>query len=181
MDEELDAVVAAFRNEDGAKEALRKLEQAHKNGLINIKDAAILRRDENNKLHITETADKGWGRGAVIGGVAGAVIGLVAGPIGWLTLGGAAVGGLAARLRDGGFQDRRLKEIADGLTPGSSAIVAIIEHKWLEQIEKQLRDDAADVVTQSIAADLANQLEAEGQAMQQGQTGTTEQGKSQAA
>ena len=77
----------------------------------------MLRRDSLNELHITETADKGFGKGAVLGGVAGAPVGLVAGPIGWVTLGGAAVGGLAAKLRDGGFPDARLKQIGERLTP----------------------------------------------------------------
>jgi len=167
MDEELDVAVAAFSSETGASEALKELQAARKDGLIGIKDAAVLRRDSLNELHITETADKGFGRGAVLGGVAGAVVGLVAGPIGWVTLGGAAVGGLAAKLRDGGFPDARLKQIGERLTPGTSAIVAVIEHKWLEEIEKELRAKAADVVTESIAYDVATQLEEEARQLQE--------------
>jgi uncharacterized membrane protein len=103
----------------------------------------------------------------MLGGVAGAVVGVIAGPVGWVTLGGAVVGGLAAKLRDGGVADDRLREVGEGLTPGSSAIVAVVEHEWLEKVEAQLRVTAADVVTEAIAADVAAQLEEEGQSIQQ--------------
>jgi uncharacterized membrane protein len=65
--------------------------------------------------------------------VAGAAIGLLAGPALVVPAAvGALVGGLAANLRDSGFSDERLKTIDEGLSPGSSAIVAVVEHKWVE-------------------------------------------------
>jgi uncharacterized membrane protein len=162
----VDVVVAAFRDETGADEALRDLRTAHGQGLIKIKDAAVLRRDMEDKLHITDTTDKGLGRGAILGGVAGAVVGVVAGPIGWMTLGGAAVGGLAAKLRDGGFQDDRLREVGDSLEPGSSAIIAVVEEQGVHEVERMIREDAADIATEAISADVANQLEMEGERLQ---------------
>src|SRR5262245_10820780 len=126
-----------------------------------MKDVAILTRDQNEKLHIDDKGDKGMGRGGLIGGVAGAAVGIVAGPVGWATLGGAAVGALAAKLRDGGFPDQRLRQIGEGLTPGSSAMVAVIEHVWLEDVERMLREQGADLATEAIAADVAAQLDAQ--------------------
>src|SRR5579864_8439055 len=95
-----DLIVAAYNDEQGASQALKQLQQAKKSGTISIKDAAVLKRDPNNRLHISESADKGAGSGAMIGGVAGAAVGLLAGPVGWAALGGAAIGGLAAKLHD---------------------------------------------------------------------------------
>ena len=166
----VDVVVAAFPNEMGATDALHDLEAAKKQGMIDIRDAAVLRRDASNELHITETADKGFGKGAVMGGVAGAVVGVIAGPIGWVTLGGAAVGGLAAKLRDGGFPDDRLRQVGEGLKPGSSAIVAVVEHEWVREVERRMEARAADLITESIESDIAAQLEEEGQRLQE--TGT---------
>ena len=128
-------VVAAFKDENTAGEALKALKQARNQGLIKIVDAAVLRKDANGKLHIKETADMGGGKGAVIGGVAGAVVGLLAGPVGWAALGGAVIGGLAAKLHDGGFKDERLKKLGEGLGPGNSAIVAVVEHTWVREVE----------------------------------------------
>jgi uncharacterized membrane protein len=157
----VDVVIAAFPTEDGAKTALQELDEAHKQGLISIKDAAVLRRDADNKLHVMETADKSWGRGAMIGGVGGAVVGLIAGPVGWAALGGAAIGGLAAKLRDGGFPDQRLREIGESLKPGSSGLVAIVEETWVIKVQDQLKQMAGDVITEEIGADLAMQLDQE--------------------
>jgi uncharacterized membrane protein len=153
-------VVAAFKDEKSASEALKALKQARNEGLIKIVDAAVLRKDEKGKLHIKETADMGGGKGAVIGGVLGGVVGILAGPIGWAAVGGAVIGGLAAKLHDGGFSDARLKQIGESLKPGSSAIIAVIDHVWVAEVERQMQKAGADYVTASLSADIAKQLAA---------------------
>jgi uncharacterized membrane protein len=156
-------VVAAFKDEKAASAALAEMKQAKKEGLIKIVDAAVLSKDANGKLHIKETADMGGGKGAVVGGVIGAVIGVLVGPIGWAAVGGAVIGGLAAKLHDGGFKDERLKKLGEGLGPGNSAIVAVVEHTWVKQVEKELTDAGADAVTEELSADIAQQLQSGGE------------------
>jgi uncharacterized membrane protein len=154
-------IVAAFKDEKTAKDALNVLKKAQKEKLIKIDNAAVLRKDEKGKLHIKETADMGSGKGAALGGVAGAAIGLIAGPVLLVPAAvGALVGGLAARLRDSGFSDARLKALGEGLTPGSSAIVAVVEHRWVAEVEKAMAQAGADVLTEVISADISQQLEA---------------------
>ena len=113
-------------------------------GLIGIQNAAVLRRDQKDKLHIKELKDWGGGKGAVFGGALGAVVGVLAGP-GALAVGaaGALIGGLAAKLRDSGFSDARLKAVGDSLKPGTSAIVAVIEHKRVAQLQKEMEEAEA--------------------------------------
>ena len=112
----VEIIVAAFQDPNGASAALEELKQAKKQGLIKIEDAAILVKDADGKLRIKETADMGGGKGAVIGGVLGGVVGLLAGPIGWAALGGAVIGGLAAKiarrrlLRRAAQADRRIAQ-----------------------------------------------------------------------
>lgn len=102
------------------------------------------------------------GKGAAIGGVAGGVVGAIAGAaLAGPVLVGALVGGLAAKLKDGGFDDSRLKAVGDQLPPGSSAIIAVVEHRWVEDVEKQLAAEGADVASEVIGAELAAQLESE--------------------
>ena len=153
-------LVAAFQEEEAADEALKELKQAKWAGVIGIQDAAVLRMDEKGKLHVKETGDWGGGKGAVAGAVIGGFIGLLAGPIGWLGLTGAVIGGLAAKLRDSGFSDERLKQLGESLQPGTSAIVAVIEHRWVAELERQMQEAGADVMTEEIGADIAAQLEA---------------------
>jgi uncharacterized membrane protein len=162
----VDVIVAGFADEQGASDALSDLKMARDADMIKIKDAAVLRKEMDGKLHVHEAIDKGMGKGAVLGGIAGAVVGLIAGPVGWLTLGGAAVGGLAMRLRESGFTDRRLHDIGERIQPGSSALIAVVEEEWVREVERRLRDAAADLVTEEIATDVADQLEAEGERLQ---------------
>ena len=156
----VEIIVAAFQDPNGASAALEELKQAKKQGLIKIEDAAILVKDADGKLRIKETADMGGGKGAVIGGVLGGVVGLLAGPIGWAALGGAVIGGLVAKSHDGGFSDARLKQIGDSLKPNTSAIIAVIDHVWVAEVERQMQKAGADTVTASLSADIAKQLAA---------------------
>ena len=160
-DNPIQLVVAAFQDEKSAKAALKELKQAQRARLIKIENAAVLRKDEKGKLHIKETGDLSGGRGAAFGGVAGAAIGLLAGPALVVPAAvGALVGGLTAKLRDSGFSDARLQALGEGLTPGSSAIVAVVEHRWVEQMEAALAEIETDLLTLELQADIAEQLEA---------------------
>jgi uncharacterized membrane protein len=151
-------VVAAFKDEEAADEVLAELRGAKWAGLIGIREAAVIRRDEKNKLHIKEPKDWGSGKGAVVGGLVGGFIGLLA--VGLIGVTGAVVGGLTAKLRDSGIPDERLKYIGDALPPGSSALIAVIEHRWVKDLENQLSEAGAEVMTETISADIAEQLEA---------------------
>ncbi len=155
-------IVAAFQDEDAADGALKELKSAQKQKLIDIQDAAVIRRDEKNKLHIKETADPGGGKGAAAGGAIGAIVGLIGGPPGVIVGAsvGALVGGVTAKVVDSGIPDDRLEKIGDGVLPGTSAIVAIIEHRWVGDVEKQLANAGADVLTEALRADIAEQLAA---------------------
>lgn len=154
-------IVAAFKDEKAADQALKELKVAKRERLIGIQNAAVLRKDEKGKLHIKETADMGGGKGAVLGGVTGAAIGLIAGPLLVVPAAvGALVGGLAAKLVDSGFPDERLKQLGEGLEPGSSAIIAVVEHKWVDQVHKEMEEAGADMVTEALKTDIAEQLEA---------------------
>jgi uncharacterized membrane protein len=154
-------IVAAFQDEKAADQALKDLKKVQKKKKIAVQNAAVLRKDENGKLHIKETADMGGGKGAALGGVAGAVIGLIAGPALVVPVAvGALVGGLTAKLKDSGFSDQRLESLGDGLIPGSSAIVAVVEPKWAKRVERELSDQGADLLTSKLQADIASQLEA---------------------
>jgi uncharacterized membrane protein len=162
MSTPVQVVVAAFPNEEAAGNAMAELKRASKEGTIKIDNAATLVKDQNGKLHIKDLHDMGGGKGAAIGGVLGGVVGILAGPVGWAALGGAALGGLAAKMADGGFNDARLKKLGEGLTPGSSAIVAVVEHTWVDEVQAAMAEAGADMVTEEISADIATQLAAGG-------------------
>jgi uncharacterized membrane protein len=157
----VELIVAAFDDEKAAREALQLLRQAKRERLIGIQNAAVLRKDAKGKLHIRETADLSGGQGAVLGGVTGAAIGLIAGPLLVVPAAvGALIGGLVAKLRDAGFSDARLKELGEGLKPESSAIIAVVEHRWVQEVQRAMEEAGADLMTEALRADIASQLEA---------------------
>lgn len=156
----VEVLIAAFKDENGAENALHELKDAKKEGLIGIKNAAVLWKDDSGKLHFKETADMRGGKGLAVGGVIGGVVGLIFPPSILASAAvGAAVGGLSAKLRDSGFSDKRLREVGDGLRPGTSALIAVIEDVWVREVEEQVRQYATDVVTEVVRADIAAQLE----------------------
>ena len=154
-------LIAAFQDENGADAALATLKEAKKEKLVNIKDAAVLRKDTGGKLHVNEIGDMTGTRGGVVGGVVGAGLGILTGGATLALAGiGALAGGLAAKLRDSGFNDNRLKQLGQSLKPGSSAIVAVIEHTWIAEAQAELEKAGAEVITEAIQADIAAQLDA---------------------
>jgi uncharacterized membrane protein len=153
-------IIAAFKDEKAASAALDDLKSAKRLGLINIVDAAVLTKDAKGKVKIKETADMGGGKGFTIGAVIGGLISLIAGPIGWMALAGGLLGGMAAKMSDGGFSDKRLRRVAEGLTPNSSAIIAVVQHTWVREVKRILAAEATDMVTESLSKDITEQLQA---------------------
>ena len=152
-------IVAAFDGIDGAKEAFDGLKQLQTEGTIKITNAAILQRDNDSKLTVRDVKDMTGTRGAVLGGITGAIVGVIAGPVGWAALGGAAIGGLVAKLKDGGFDNSRVEQWAEQVKPGTSALVAVVDHVWVRQVEAALKDAAKDIITLEIGDTIAGQLE----------------------
>ena len=105
-------IVAAFNDEKEAELALKELKRAKKEKLIGINAAAIIRRDQKNKMHIKEVGELTTGQGAVGGAILGVALGIITGGAG-LLLGavGALVGGIIGKATDFGFDNKRLKEI----------------------------------------------------------------------
>ena len=160
-DAPIQLIAAAFQDGKAADAALAALKSAAKQGTIKVQNAAVLKKDSKGKIKITETADMGGRKGAAIGGVAGGAIGVIAGPALLVPVAvGALVGGLVSKMRDTGFNDARLKTLGEGLKPGSSAIIAVVEHKWVSDIEKELKKQGADVVTEALRDDISAELEA---------------------
>jgi len=96
----------------------------------------VIAKDTEGKVKVLETAEltpkKGAGKGAIVGGVLAVIFppSLLAGVI----LGG-GIGALVGKFTDKGlFDNTELKEAAEELPNGSSAIVAVVEDKWVQQL-----------------------------------------------
>jgi uncharacterized membrane protein len=57
-----------------------------------------------------------------------------------------------------GFSDDYLKDIQESLKPGSSAIIALVEHKWVERVIQELKEYEGQLFRKALKADIAAQL-----------------------
>ena len=162
MDAPVALVVDAFNDEDKADEVLKVLQKLDRKGIVNIVNAAVLVRDESGKARLKETQDVGAKRGALFGAIAGGLLGLLGGPAGVIVgaTAGAATGGVAAHQIDMGFSDDYLKEFQEGLEPGTSAIIALVEHEWIERVVEELDKFEGKLFRQTLKADIAARLKA---------------------
>lgn len=154
-------MVVAFPGEEKAQEVLRVLRQLHRERLTTLGNAAVIRRGADGRISIKETRDFDAKQGAVAGALAGGLIGALRGEL----VGGAALGAVAglvaSRVIDLGFPDAYLRELAQQLAPGSSAIVAVVTFTQVEQAMAILDQfDGGTILRHTLAPAVAQQLSA---------------------
>lgn len=159
-DNPVQVLVAAFNDPNRAAEIMAELKQGKKEGLIGIIDAAVVVKDAEGKLKVKD-AKRRSRKGLITGGIVGGVLGLLAGPVGWMAVGGGAIGALAGKAAGSGLK-ATMEEIGAALTPNSSAIVAVVEHKWVGILESMLAAEGARLAMDAIKEDIATQLNAGG-------------------
>lgn len=146
-----------------AQEALLASLRLHRREAIRIEDAAIVAREAGGRVRIHQTRDLGVGQGAVAGTWLGMLAGLLfLAPLVGAVL-GAAVGGIWAKLRDIGISDREMKDMGEGLAPGSAALFLLFEPlapttlvREMRRFEgRVLRSTLPEGLTAEIAAALA--------------------------
>lgn len=158
-DNPVQVVIAAFNSPDGAGEYMDAIKQGKREGLIGIIDAAVVVKNAEGKIKITDTKER-RGKGFITGSVVGGLLGLiVAPPVAVVAAGGGIIGTLVGQLRSAPIRNE-MKEIGAALTLNSSAIVAVIEHTWVSKLEAALAEAGAQVIRDSIQADIAAQLNA---------------------
>jgi uncharacterized membrane protein len=140
QEQEFHVLLAVFDREDEATQAMMQLRQMAKDGIIELKDAATVQRDPDLNVHVTDIGEPAGGRGAGKGAIVGGVLGLIFPPS---VLVGAAVGtaagGSYGHFRDRGFNNQDLEKAGESLRPGQSALVAIAQERFADQISGGVR------------------------------------------
>jgi len=156
----VELIVAAFHGEQDADHVLEILEAANQEHVIGIQNAAVICRDASNKLYIRETAVWSGDSPAIAGALIGGAIGILFPPK--ILVSGslaATIACLSAKLGDSGFPGARIGELGASLTPGTSAIIAVVEQQWAADVERQLAEHGAKIVCEPVAADVAAHLD----------------------
>jgi uncharacterized membrane protein len=132
-------VVLAFDNQRGALQARDKLLAIQKQRMLQLADAAVVVRQEDGKVKVKQLTDL-VGSGAFGGAFWGLLVGLLF-AVPWMGLAlGAAAGAAIGRLTDHGVDDRFIKEVAETIQPGHSALFLLIHTgdlaTWLDELKE---------------------------------------------
>ncbi len=154
-------LVMAFTDETSADQVLDAMKEAKKKGQFYFEEAAVIRQDQNGKVHYKETGDMKTGKGAGIGAVVGGILGILGGPAG-VVLGagaGAAIGGALAH-PDKGFRDESLNTLGVALMPGNSAIAAITSSEFLKALREEIPVENVRATVANMSNEISNELAA---------------------
>jgi uncharacterized membrane protein len=152
--------IVTFDHELKAQKLLDDMESATQEGTFDFIDAAVMIRDNEGNIEISETSDPSTKRGAIVGGVIGGFIGLIGGPagVGLGAAAGAAIAGFATSKMDLGIPDDELRTIADSLQPGTSAMVVIVKDAWVDIMFSKLSRYNGEVKQQELSQEVIAEL-----------------------
>lgn len=149
--------VMKFETPDGAEQMLGVLEQAQKEALINVQDAAIVSWPQGAKKPKTRQLHNMAGAGALDGAFWGLLFGLIFFvPLLGLAI-GAGLGALTASMVDVGIDDDFIKKSRDQITEGTSALFLLSSDAVVDRILPEVQ--AAGLKPELISTNLSQEEE----------------------
>ena len=126
-------VAVVFEDQTTAFEMRAALIKMQKEHLIELEDSVVVTRDQNGKIKLDQAVNL-TAAGAVGGGFWGMLIGLLfMMPLFGFAV-GAASGALSGKFSDIGLDDNMMKEVAQSLAPGSSALFLLVRRATVEKV-----------------------------------------------
>lgn len=144
---------AVYPNTVEAQVKLNELVSMHKDGTIELVDAAVMVRNQFDELSIPERAELTPGKGAKRGAVIGVLFAFAA----RRCCIGTAAGAITGKVTDQGFENEMLQDIAGELELGQSAILAVVEHTWYAKMMDAI-DGYERIVERTLTADEAGSI-----------------------
>ena len=155
----MQGIVAVYSSERGARRAMSSFVRtastrrwAGQLTALRMPYGRALRNDTPHPVRISTAA--------AAGGTVGAAVGLAIGPVGWLAVAGSGAGAALSRLRGTRRVDAPLRDVGARLTPGSSALVAVVLREHAREVERWLAQGGADLITDLVAAATVAELTA---------------------
>lgn len=143
-------IVIGYDDEETAERVLDELQDLQHDYLIDLQDAAVVRRDGKGKLKV-QTPGSPTGAGAL----GGAFWGLLFGLIFLVPVGGAIIGGIAGALMgkgvDLGIKEDFKKKVGDLVGPGKSAVLMVIRKATPDRVLEELQPYGGTVLRTSLS------------------------------
>jgi len=132
-------IYAAYSGQNRAGEVFKSMQSAQGPTGEHIESFAIVSKDANGKVTVRDQRHRDAGVGAVVGGV----IGVVGGPLGVAI--GAGVGGATGYLTGDavGIPIDKVESMKTALTPNTSALVVVLEDRWVNDVERDMQQAKA--------------------------------------
>jgi uncharacterized membrane protein len=151
------AFIATYDDVADARQDYQEVKQAHSQGFIGEYDAAIVWKNDKDKIEIDSVSDEASRKWLWAGLGVGALIGLIFPPS---ILASSAIGALSGavigKFRDGIAQND-LEQIAEAVTGDNSALVVVAQDRVAEALKKiGARLDASNrQIESTLSADMA--------------------------
>jgi uncharacterized membrane protein len=157
-DAPVDLYIAAYPDPDAARGDWDTIKELANDDTIKVDGLILVSRRADGKIHVDDDFHE-TRKGATWGAVGGAVVGLIFPPA---LLASAAVGagiGAGAGALVSHAQKEEIKYDVETLPLNSSAIVAVFEEQWADDIDKAL-SSASNVTKEKVDSDSADQVKA---------------------
>jgi uncharacterized membrane protein len=152
-------VVIGYNDRFKAEEVRLKLMKLQKEYLIDMEDAVVVTKDEKGKVKLHQAVNL-TAAGAVSGGFWGSLVGLIfLNPLLGLAV-GATAGAVSGTLTDVGIDDKFMKELAETLTPGSSALFVLVRKATPDKVLEEIKGTGGKVLRTSLSHDDEAKLQA---------------------
>ena len=140
-------VYAVYDGQNTASQVFKTMKSAQNSTGERIESYAVVSKDLQGKVRVRDQRRRDAGVGAILGGV----IGVLGGPIG-VAAGAAAGGGVGYLTGDAvGISRDNVEQMKASLTPDSSALVVVLNDRWVNDVERDMNQAHARAV-------IANQI-----------------------
>ncbi len=146
-DDQKDVLIAAYLFEDLADKDFGAILKLAEDKTITIEGAAVVQKDPDGEVHVTEAGDHLGRRGAKLGGGTGLVVGLLAPPLLAATAVGAAAGATVGKFAKHRIESGIGEKLDAALPAGSGGLIAIYDSGGADAVDAAL----ANAVRKSVA------------------------------
>lgn len=155
-----DLIIIGYPDETTAQKVWEELVRLERDYLVDLDDAAIIRRDQKGKLHITTPAHHAVAWGTFSGLFWGVLIGLIfLFPLAPLVgVAGGIMGAALGAAENLGIKDEFKQRVRDMIQPGTSAILVILRKATLDKFVDALRPYGGTILQTSLPRDAEQQL-----------------------
>jgi len=154
-----DLVVIGYDDQFKAEEVRLMLWKMQKDYLIDLEDAVVAEKNDKGKVKLHQAINL-TAAGAASGGFWGALVGLIfLNPLLGMAV-GASAGAVSGALTDVGINNNFMKELAESLHPGSSALFVLVRSVTPDKVLEELKGTGGKVLKTSLTHEEESKLQA---------------------